>query len=80
MDLDSSSWLTAFDDPGTKRDAALAGLHEVLLRVAIRELYRRGLAFRIGGPEFEVLACEAANDDVEDWERITQGPLPTRSR
>ena len=62
MDLDSSSWLAALDDPGTKRDAALARLHEMLLRVAIHELYRRGPAFRIGGPELEFLAYEAAND------------------
>ena len=73
MDLDFSSWLAALDDPGTKRDAALARLHEMLLRVAIHELYRRGPAFRIGGPELEVLACEAANDDVEDWERLPAG-------
>jgi RNA polymerase sigma-70 factor, ECF subfamily len=62
MDMDSSSWLTALNDAGTKRDAALARLHKMLLRVAIHETYRRGPAFRIGGPELEDLAHQAAND------------------
>jgi RNA polymerase sigma-70 factor (ECF subfamily) len=62
MDMDSASWLTALDDDGTKRDAALARLHEMLLRVAIREAYRRGPAFRIGGPELDDVAHQAAND------------------
>jgi len=62
MDMDSSSWLTALDDAATKRDAALARLHEMLLRVAIHETYRRGPTFRIGGPELEDLAHQAAND------------------
>ena len=62
MDMDSSSWLTALDDTGTKRCAALARLHEMLLRVAIHEAYRRGPAFRIGGPELDDLAHQAAND------------------
>lgn len=62
MDMDSSSWLTALDDAGTKRDAALARLHKMLLRVAIHETYRRRTAFRIGGPELEDLAHQAAND------------------
>lgn len=62
MDMDSSSWLTGLEDAGTKRDAALARLHEMLLRVAVHEAYRRGPAFRIGGPELDDLAHQAAND------------------
>jgi len=62
MDMDYSSWLTALDDAGTTRDAALARLHEMLLRVAIHEAYRRGPAVRIGGPELDDLAHQAAND------------------
>lgn len=62
MDMDSSSWLTALDDAGTKRPAALARLHEMLLRVAIHEAYRRGPAVRICGPELDDLAHQAAND------------------
>ncbi|MBT2521379.1 sigma-70 family RNA polymerase sigma factor [Arthrobacter sp. ISL-28] len=62
MDIDSSSWLTALGDAGTKRDAALARLHKMLLRVAFHETYRRGPGFRIGGPELDDLAHQAAND------------------
>lgn len=62
MDIDSSSWLTALDEAGTKRGAALARLHEMLLRVAVHEAHRRGPAFRIGGPELDDLAHQAAND------------------
>lgn len=62
MDMDSSSWLTALDDGATKRQAALARLREMLLRVAVHEAYRRGHAFRIRGPELDDLAHQAAND------------------
>ncbi|HEU4792782.1 MAG TPA: sigma-70 family RNA polymerase sigma factor [Nitrolancea sp.] len=62
MDIDSLAWLTALDDAGTKRDAALARLHEMLLRVAVREAYRRGPALGIGGPELDDLAHQAVND------------------
>jgi RNA polymerase sigma-70 factor, ECF subfamily len=62
MDMDSSSWLTALEDAGTTRDAAFARLHEMLLKVAIHEAYRRGPAFRISGPELDDLAHQAAND------------------
>lgn len=62
MDMDSSSWLTALDDAGTKRDAALARLHEMLLRAAIHEAYRRGPAVRIDGPELDDLAQQTADD------------------
>ena len=64
MDMDSSYWLTALDDTGTKRCAALARLHAMLLRVAISEAYRRGPAFRIGGPELDDIAQQAANDGM----------------
>jgi len=62
MDMDSASWLTALDDAGTDRNAALARLHEMLLRVAIHEAYRQGPAVRIGGPELDDIAHQAAND------------------
>jgi RNA polymerase sigma-70 factor (ECF subfamily) len=62
MDMDSLSWLTDLDDAATKRDAALARLHEMLLKVAIHETYRRGPVFRIGRRELEDLAHQAAND------------------
>ena len=56
MDMYSTSWLTDLDDAATKRDAALARLHEMLLKVAIHETYRRGPVFRIGRRELEDLA------------------------
>ncbi|MEV4113140.1 sigma-70 family RNA polymerase sigma factor [Nonomuraea sp. NPDC049695] len=62
MDMDSSSWLTALHSSGTKRDRALARLHVMLLRVATREAHRRGPAARIGGPELDDLAQQAADD------------------
>ena len=62
MDMDSSSWLTALGDAGTNRDAALARLHEMLLKVATHEAHRRGPAVRIGGPELDDLAHQAAAD------------------
>ena len=64
MDTDSSSWVTALSDTGTKRCAALARLHAMLLRVAISETYRRGPAFRINGPELDDIAQQAANDGM----------------
>jgi RNA polymerase sigma-70 factor, ECF subfamily len=62
MDMDSASWLTALDDAGTERYAALARLHEMLLRVAMHEAYRHGPAVRISGPELDDIAHQAAND------------------
>jgi RNA polymerase sigma-70 factor (ECF subfamily) len=62
MDIDSSSWLTALDGAGTNRDAALARLHEMLLRAAFHEAYRRGPTFRISGSELNDIAHQAAND------------------
>jgi hypothetical protein len=62
MDMDCSSWLTALGDAGTNRDAVLARLHKMLLKVAIHEAYQRGPAIRIGGPELDDLAHQAATD------------------
>ena len=60
--MDSSLWLTALGDAGSQRDAALAGLHKMLLKVAFHETYRRGPGFRIDGQELDDLAHQAAND------------------
>lgn len=62
MDMDASSWIAALDDVGTGRNEALACLHEMLLKVAIREAYRRGPMFRIRGAELDDLAHQAADD------------------
>ena len=47
---------------GPQREAALARLHEMLLRIAQREVRRRGPRLRITGPELEDLAYQAAAD------------------
>jgi hypothetical protein len=47
---------------GPRREAALARLHELLVRVARAEVARRGPRVRITGPELDDLACQAAAD------------------
>ena len=47
---------------GPRRDAAQARLHEMLLRIARREVRRRGPRLRLTGPELDDLAYQAAAD------------------
>ena len=47
---------------GPQREAGLARLHELLLRIARAELLRRSGQFRITGPEVDDLAYQAAAD------------------
>jgi RNA polymerase sigma-70 factor, ECF subfamily len=47
---------------GPRREAALARLHERLLRIARREAARRGPRLAISGPELDDLAHQAAAD------------------
>jgi RNA polymerase sigma-70 factor, ECF subfamily len=62
MDDDSARWVAALA-PGTPgRDAAVARLHDLLLRVARHELRRRHQRWGIEGPELEDLAHQAAAD------------------
>ena len=49
---------------GPRREAALARLHGMLLRIAQAEARRRGPRMRITGPELEDLAYQAAADAV----------------
>jgi RNA polymerase sigma-70 factor (ECF subfamily) len=58
----SSWWLTALSGSGADRDEALTRLHGMLLRVAAREVHRRGPAAGIGGPELDDVAQQAAGD------------------
>ena len=62
VDPESAEWLGALASSGAQREAALARLHEMLLRVAQRECRRRGPRLRITGPELEDLAYQAAAD------------------
>jgi RNA polymerase sigma-70 factor (ECF subfamily) len=47
---------------GSQREAGLARLHEKLVRIAHREVRRRGPRLQIAGPELEDLAYQAAAD------------------
>ena len=51
-------------ETGPRREAALARLHELLVRVARAEARRRGPRVRITGPELDDLAYQAAADAV----------------
>jgi RNA polymerase sigma-70 factor, ECF subfamily len=62
LDAESAEWLSALADGGSQREAAVARLHEMLLRVAQRECRRRGPRLRITGPELEDLAYQATAD------------------
>ena len=62
LDPESAWWLRVLAEPGPSREAALARLHELLVRVARAEVRRRGPRVRIAGPELDDLACQAAAD------------------
>jgi RNA polymerase sigma-70 factor, ECF subfamily len=61
-DAESAEWVRALGDTGPRREAALARLHELLLRIAFRELHRRSGQLRVSGPELDDLAHQAAAD------------------
>jgi RNA polymerase sigma-70 factor (ECF subfamily) len=62
LDAESAEWLRALAGTGPQRDAALARLHGLLLRIARGEVARRGPRLRISGPELDDLAYQAAAD------------------
>jgi RNA polymerase sigma-70 factor, ECF subfamily len=62
FDPDSRQWVRLLSGTGPQREAALARLHELLLRIARAELQRRNGQFRITGPELDDLAYQAAAD------------------
>jgi RNA polymerase sigma-70 factor, ECF subfamily len=64
LDPESAGWLGALAGTGPQREAALARLHEMLLRIARAECGRRGPRLRITGPELDDLAYQAAADAV----------------
>jgi RNA polymerase sigma-70 factor, ECF subfamily len=61
-DPESAEWLTALENSGAVRDAALARLHALLLRVARSEAMRRAPALGLVGPELEDVVQQAADD------------------
>jgi RNA polymerase sigma-70 factor, ECF subfamily len=62
LDPESAEWLRVLGHDGQQREAALARLHAMLLRVAQTETRRRSPRLRITGPELEDLAYQAAAD------------------
>src|ERR1700761_1364065 len=59
---ESAEWLRVLAVTGPRQEAALARLHEMLLRIAQRETRRRGPRLLIAGPALEDLAYQAAAD------------------
>ncbi|MFB7286734.1 RNA polymerase sigma factor [Actinacidiphila glaucinigra] len=47
---------------GPQYEQACTRLHELLVRIAMDEMFRRGPRYRIGGPELNDLAYQAAAD------------------
>jgi len=62
VDPDSAIWVRSLTGPAGQRDAGLARLHEMLLRIARSELRRRSGQLRVTGPELDDLAYQAAAD------------------
>ena len=62
LDSDSAEWLRVLAETGPRQEAALARLHEMLLRIARGEVRRRGPRWQLTGPELDDLAYQAAAD------------------
>lgn len=62
FDPDSGQWIRELSGAGPQREAALARLHDLLLRIARSELQRRGSQLRFTGPELDDLGYQAAAD------------------
>ena len=60
---DSRAWLSALRGSGPEREAAVARLHELLLRAAHFEVSRRRAALaHVRGEELDDIALQAADD------------------
>jgi RNA polymerase sigma-70 factor, ECF subfamily len=62
LDAVSAEWVSALTGEGNEREAGLARLHGLLVRVALHELRRRRTPGGIDGPELDDLAHQAAAD------------------
>src|SRR5689334_15705371 len=62
LDADSAEWLRVLADSSPRREAALARLHQLLLRIARAEVLRRAPRLQLTGPELDDLAHQAAAD------------------
>ena len=63
-DHDSGAWVRGLDAHGADYDETVARLHDLLLRVARAEVYRRRAQLPMAGPELDDLAHQAAADAV----------------
>jgi RNA polymerase sigma-70 factor (ECF subfamily) len=62
-DAESRGWVTALQASGPERDAAVARLHDLLLRAARFEVNRRRATLpHLRGDDFDDLAMQGAND------------------
>ena len=62
LDPDSAEWLGSLRAAGPERHAALARLHDLLLRIARSEVCRRSGPLQVSGPELDDVAHQAASD------------------
>lgn len=62
LDEASAEWISVLHATGPRREAGLARLHDLLLRVAVHELRRREPVSGVGGAELDDLAHQAAAD------------------
>lgn len=63
LDPESAAWVDALEDGhGRQYEQACTRLHELLVRIAMDEVFRRGPRYRITGPELNDLAHQAAAD------------------
>ncbi|MGW3248142.1 sigma-70 family RNA polymerase sigma factor [Streptomyces sp. NPDC001070] len=63
LDPESAAWVDALEDGrGPQYEQACTRLHELLVRIAMDEVFRRGPRYRIAGPELNDLAHQAAAD------------------
>jgi len=62
FDADPAEWPRVLAGTGPQREAALAQLHALLLRIARGEVARRGPRLQLTGPELDDLAYQATAD------------------
>lgn len=62
LDDVSAEWVRGLTSTGPDREAGLARLHDMLVRVAVGEMRRREAGSGISGPELDDLAHQAAAD------------------
>src|SRR5215207_5104297 len=63
LDCESGDWLDALRDTGPRREAAVARLHDLLLRAARFEVARRRASLpHLRGGSFEDIATQSADD------------------